>query len=126
MKKATRTYLIQLSLVLIAYAVCLVVALGVLHDHPHASWRPAIALLPMVPALFVPFVVLQKIRAMDEMQRRIQFEALGFSFAASAVVTFGYGLLENAGLRQLNWTFVWPVMGTFWILGLLLARRRYA
>ena len=62
---------------------------------------------------------------MDEMHLRIQFEALGFAFAASALLTFSYGFLENVGFPHLSWLMVWPAMGVMGIIGLAVARRRY-
>jgi hypothetical protein len=126
MTKATKVYVIQMSALLGAYMVCLMVAMGLLKDHPQAAWRYPVALLPIVPALFIPFAVRSFIRQMDEMQRRIQLEGMGFAFAASAVVTFAYGLLQNTGLPQVNWMWVWPVMAPLWCLGLVIARRRCA
>ena len=35
-------------------------------------------------------------------------------------------MLQNVGLPELNWMFVWPMLATFWGLGLGLAHRRYA
>ena len=37
---------------------------------------------------------------MDELQRRIHLEALGFAFGATAILTFAFGLMENAGLPR--------------------------
>src|SRR6202007_630577 len=38
---------------------------------------------------------------LDEVHKRVQVQALGFSLAATALLTFGYGFLESIG---------WPVM----------------
>ena len=70
--------------------------------------------------MFIPFF-----RELDELQRRIQLEGLAFGFTATAVLTLSYGFLQNAGLPQVNWVWVWPVMGACWSLGLAIARRRY-
>jgi hypothetical protein len=79
----------------------------------------------MVPALLVLRAVMGAFASMDELQRRIQLEALAFGFTASAVLTFTYGFLQGVGFPQANWTLVWPVMGSTWVLGLLIARRKY-
>jgi hypothetical protein len=62
---------------------------------------------------------------MDELQRRIQLESLAFGFAAAAIATFTYGFLQNAGLPEVSWVWVWPVMAVCWMVGQLVARRRY-
>jgi hypothetical protein len=47
--------------------------------------------------------VLLFLRETDELQRRIQLEALGFAFAAGSLVTFSHGLLQLAGLPLASW-----------------------
>jgi hypothetical protein len=69
--------------------------------------------------------VLLFLRETDELQRRIQLEALGFAFAAGSLVTFSYGLLQLAGLPLASWLWVWPVYGAMWLLGLAASSRRY-
>ena len=71
------------------------------------------------------WAIVRMMRTLDEMHLRIQFEALGFAFAASALLTFSYGFLENVGFPHISWICVWPVMGLMWMIGLALARRRY-
>ena len=62
---------------------------------------------------------------LDELQRRIQFEAIAFAFAGTALLTFSYGFVENVGFPHLSWFFVWPIMAILWIIGLGIATRRY-
>jgi hypothetical protein len=64
-------------------------------------------------------------RRMDELQMRIQFEALGFAFAGTAILTFSYGFLEGLGYPKLSMFMVWPILAVLWVVGLVLARRRY-
>ncbi len=85
------------------------------------------ALLPIVPAAFFPFILLDRIRACDELQLKIQFEAIAFAFAMAALLTLSYGFLQGfANFPDVNWVWVWPVMGLMWMIGVLLGRRRYA
>jgi len=88
-------------------------------------WRDLVALSPMLPAAATAWVVLRELRRMDELQRRIQLEALGFSFAGTAILTFSYGFLEGLGYPRLSMFTVWPILAMLWVVGLLLARRRY-
>jgi len=62
---------------------------------------------------------------MDEMQRRIQLDAIAISFLGTALVTFGWGFAEGAGLPHLRAFSVWPIMGALWALGMVIAQRRY-
>lgn len=117
----TVTMLISLAL----YAIVLVLSLTWLKAGVEGPWKYAIAVLPVLPALGIPFAVVRYCQAMDELQRRIQLESLAFGFGAAAIATFTYGFLQNAGLPEVSWVWVWPVMGTCWIVGNLVARRRY-
>lgn len=51
-------------------------------------WRDLIALSQMIPAATMAWVILRELRRMDELQLRIQLEALGFSFTGTAILTF--------------------------------------
>ena len=55
----------------------------------------------------------------------MQLESLAFGFAAAAIATFTYGFLQNAGLPDVSWVWVWPVMAVCWLLGQVAARWRY-
>ena len=91
----------------------------------HAPLKYAVAVLSVLPALGVPFAVLRYCQSMDELQLRIQLESLAFAFVAASIATFTYGFLQNAGLPDVSWVWVWPVMGLCWLVGQLVARRRY-
>ncbi|WP_193171621.1 hypothetical protein [Nisaea nitritireducens] len=119
-------YLIELGATFAAYVVALLVSNGLLTAlEPDHALRPFIALLPMLPAAAVCWSVIRQVRRVDEMQRMIQFEALAIAFAATALSTFSYGFLESVGFPKLSMFAVWPLMAGFWIVGGVIARRRY-
>jgi Na+/H+-dicarboxylate symporter len=107
------------------YAAALVVSLLWLKADPQVPWKYLIAILPVLPAMGIPVAVIRFIQSMDEIQLRLQLESLAFGFAATAIVTFTYGFLQNAGLPDVSWVWVWPVMAMCWIIGQLAARWRY-
>lgn len=125
MNKKHARYLIELFAVIALYGIVLVASLWLLKTYPDSPLRVVIALAPMLPALLLPVVVVRYLRRVDELQRQIQLEALGFAFAGSAVITFGYGFLETAGFPHLSWFAVWPIMGVLWIIGAFISQRRY-
>jgi hypothetical protein len=110
---------------LVLYAGALVLSLLWLKTGPPEPWKYSIAVLPVLPALGIPLAVIRYIQSMDELQLRIQLESLAFGFAATAIATFTYGFLQNAGLPEVSWVWVWPVMAVCWIVGQLAARWRY-
>lgn len=119
-------YLLELLAALVAYAITLMASLRFLPDIDRESGlRIAVSVAPMVPALAACWVIMRHLRRLDELQRTIQLEALGLAFAGTAIVTFSYGFLENAGLPKLTMFSVWPLMAALWVAGVLLGRWRY-
>jgi hypothetical protein len=125
LKKTQRKYTIELLAALVAYIPVLFLSITYLKANPESAWRIPIAIAPVLPAALIPLIVVRYIRRLDELERRITLEALGFAFGCSAVGTLAIGFLENAGFPRLSWTFVWPIMGLFWCVGKVLATRRY-
>jgi hypothetical protein len=117
----------EMGAALSLYTVFLILSLTLLKNPQDLGTvlRIVITLLPVIPAALMCWAIVRMMRTLDEMHLRIQFEALGFAFAASALLTFSYGFLENVGFPHISWICVWPVMGLMWIIGLALARRRY-
>jgi hypothetical protein len=122
-----KKYLWEMGVALASYMVVLIASIVFLKHHEDAGivLRSIVTLTPVIPAAFMCWAIVRQLRRLDEMHLRIQFEALGFAFAASALLTFSYGFLENVGAPHLPWLWVWPVMGLMWIIGLRIARRRY-
>jgi len=71
-------------------------------------------------------ITIYSLRKLDELQYRIQLEAVAFAFAASAIVIAGWGFMTKAGLPAVQWgPETWMLMVLLWALGLWLVRRRY-
>lgn len=122
----SKQYLKELATTLVVYLAVLVGSIELLtHVDVARPWRDLLALSPMIPAATMAWVILRELRRMDELQLRMQLEALGFSFAGTAILTFSYGFLEGLGYPRLSMFTVWPMLATLWILGIALARRRY-
>ena len=112
-------YVSLLCLGLIAYAGVLVAAqLRLAQGVDDGAIEVLLSVLPMLPALFICGVVVTGIRDMDELQRKVQFEALALAFAGTALITFTYGFLEGAGFPKLSMFVVWPLMAGLWVIGL--------
>ena len=64
----------------------------------------------------------------DELERRIQLEALAFAFPMTLLLIMTLGLLEIAiGLNRDHWSYrhVWPMLFILYFAGLARAKRRY-
>ena len=102
MSTSTRRYLKEFGLAIVAYMVAILVSVTLLKQIDDPVIAIPLALLPMVPAWFVLTAVVRYTRQLDELQRQVQFEGLAFAFGGTAMVTFSYGLLENAGFPSLT------------------------
>ena len=122
---ASKRYLIEFGSALTAYAGLLALSIYLLGPNP-SGWRATlVVLLPMLPAAAMCWAVVRQLRRSDELQRRMQLEALGLAFAGTALITFSYGFLELVGWPKLSMFAVWPLMAMLWIIGGVLASRRY-
>jgi hypothetical protein len=84
------------------------------------------ALVQGTASAIVIVMSLRSIRRLDELQLRIHLEALAIAFAGTGILATGYGFLVNAGLPDIDWgEVVWPSMVVLWVIGLVIANRRY-
>lgn len=110
---------------ILAYLMVLVGSVTAVQANPEAAWKYVVAILPVLPAALVIWLTVRALARMDEVQKRTQMQALGFSMVATALLTFGYGFLEAVGLPHLNPTFVLPLMTALWAIGLVVLGLRY-
>lgn len=90
--------------------------------------RAAVAVVPVPVFGWVLWTVSKGIARMDELQRRIQLEALVFAFPLTLLMLMTLGLVELAiGLNPDDWSYrhVWPFVFLFYFAGLVRAKRRY-
>jgi hypothetical protein len=116
---------IEFGLAILAYLMVLVGSVTVVQANPTADWRYFVVVLPVLPAGLVIWMFVRALARLDEMQKRIHLQAFGFSLGATALLSFGYGFLEGAGLPHLNWTYVLPLMAVLWAVGAALFTWRY-
>ncbi|HEX6315018.1 MAG TPA: hypothetical protein VFZ73_09170 [Gemmatimonadaceae bacterium] len=91
--------------------------------------RIVAALAPAPLAAAALFTLVRAARELDELERRIQLEALAFAFVLSMLLLMTLGLMELAiVLNRDDWSYrhVWAMLPTLYLVGLILARRRYA
>lgn len=122
---AQRRFLGNFILALLAYAGCVLVSSHYLPSLPAGAGKTALALLPVPAMLMMAWVVIEHLRSLDELARRIQLEALGLAFVGTALLTFSYGFLETAGYPRLSMFMVWSLMGSLWAIGAVVGVRRY-
>ena len=125
MNKAGKTYLQRFIGAMLLYIVVLVLSIVLLRNLGESPLRFPAAILPLFPIVLGLIAFLRFFGELDELQKRIQLDALAFSFVTTGLLTFSYGLLENAGLPQIPFTAVFPLMIALWGLGSVIASWRY-
>lgn len=125
MDTAGKMYLRKFSLAMAAYVVVLILVVLAAARLDASPWRYLVWLLPAIPVVFMVGAYLGFLAKMDELAQRIQLIALGFAFGVTALLTFTYGMLENAGLPSLSLVWVFPLMIVLWGIGTAAASRRY-
>lgn len=116
---------IEFGLALLAYLMVLVGCVTVLQANPGAQWRYFVAVVPLAPTALALWIFVRALSRLDELHKRIQMQAFGFSLAATALLTFGYGFLEGVGMPHLSWTLVLPLEAVFWGVGTAIFTLRY-
>ena len=94
------------------------------------TWVRVIAALAPTPIAGAALLaIIRGARELDELERRIQLEALAFAFVIAVLLLMTLGLMELAvTLNRDDWSYrhVWAMLPTLYFLGLALARRRYS
>ncbi|MFN8385023.1 MAG: hypothetical protein U0V48_01405 [Anaerolineales bacterium] len=108
------------------YIVLLIGSVTVLTNFelPKAA-QIAITLIPVIPTIFVVIAVMRALRDSDELQQKIQLQAVTFSAIVTGLITFSYGFLENIGFPHFPTLFVFPLMIALWGISLAYFNRRY-
>ena len=84
-----------------------------------------ISVLPLVGWSGVVISIGLAIASLDELQRRIQTEAIAIGFAIAAVFVGGYALFQFAGLPEINLGLALMAMSAAWLIGKLWTLWRY-
>jgi O-antigen/teichoic acid export membrane protein len=85
-----------------------------------------VALIPLAAWVVLVVFIGAAIASLDELQRRIQTEAIAIGFAGTVIVCGGIGLLGIGDLlAPWNWGLVIFVMAFMWFLGKMWTMWRY-
>ena len=90
--------------------------------------RAAIALLPVPFFISYLWTWMKGLKEMDELERRIELEALGFAFPAALVLLMTIGLLDIAialNPDDFSLRHIWAMLPLLYYVGLWRAKRRY-
>jgi hypothetical protein len=111
---------------LVVYVVCSVLV----QRTTLADWqRVAISFVPLPFFGLFLWRFVQHMRSSDELERRIQLEALAIAFPLAIALLMTLGLLQRANaVLSAGWSYssIWTYLVLCYLLGRAIARRRYA
>jgi hypothetical protein len=127
MTPAARRYAREFLIAMMLYAAAVIALALIVNRLPPPAWATIpLALVPMAPLLLALRAYLVFFRAMDELQRRIQSEAMLIALALVGFGTLAYGFLEGfADFPRLHVIFVFPAMIAVWGVAVAFVSRRY-
>ena len=120
-----KRYLIEFGGAMAAYTVLVPLSMWMLHGHEHTALGYCLAFLPIIPSFFALLAFLRFFRGLDELQRRIQLEAVVLSFLGTCFITLTWAFQQNAGLPRFDVSWVAPPLIALWGIGVGIAKRRY-
>ncbi len=112
-----------------AWFVTWLVARGVLESTMPTWLRVVAALAPTPIAAAALVTIVRGARELDELEKRIQLEALAIAFVLAVLLIMTLGLMELAvTLNRDDWSYrhVWAMLPPLYFAGLVIARRRYS
>ena len=110
---------------LILYIGLLAVAVTWAPTMELSLWRYIIALLPMIPGLFLAFGIVKVSSQLDEMESRILLEAVAFSFIFTLILLLSFGLLSLVGVPQPRTIYIVFTMCILLVIGKFWGNWRY-
>lgn len=128
-EQTSRVYGLRLLFAGLLWASTYLLSRGLLEwPLPSQSVRVAVAVIPLPFFVWFLWVWMRGVAVMDELQRRIELEALAFAFPISVVLLMTLGLMGLAiPLNPDDWSYrhVWAMMPALYYAGLWRAKRRY-
>jgi hypothetical protein len=121
-----KQYFIEFGTAMMGYVLILIPAIWVSENWlAESGWRYAVVVLPVMPLLLALRAYMRWLGRIDELQQRIQIQAIGFAAGATGILTFALGLLETAGFPRVPLLWVFPIMIFLWGIATGVASRRY-
>lgn len=121
-----KRYFKEFYLSITAYVIILFASISILKKFEFSGVvQGVIALTPVVPIIFIIIAIMRGIKDSDELQQKVQLNAIMFSAVTTGLITFSYGLLEGVGFPPFPAIWVLPMMFIFWGFSLGFFWKRY-
>lgn len=127
---AGRRYLRALWPIMVAYSLTLFLSLWLVkHGIDSLPLRALVAILPALPIALLMRAALRYLREIDELQRRIETEAIGIASLLVALLYFAGGLLQKAKVIDLDaaaaMIWVFPLLCLVYGIARMALTKRY-
>lgn len=122
---AAKRYRLRFSVAMVAYTIVLLATITLAQRIEQNPVHTLIALLPVIPLVFVFVFIVQFINAIDELERQIHIESLALAAGATALAAVTYGFLEVAGFPHVSMWYTYLFVAGTWVVAQPLVRRRY-
>ena len=127
---AGRRYLRALWPIMIGYSLTLFVSLTLVRRGIESvPLRALVAVLPALPIVLLMRAALRYLREIDELQRRIETEAIGIASLLVSLLFFAGGLLQKAQVFDVDagvaMIWVFPLLCAIYGIAKMILTRRY-
>lgn len=99
---AQRSYMREFLPAMAAYVVLLLVSQLLLRQVHPVPLRVLVVLLPIAPIVFVVRAMVRLVLASDELERRLQLEAISIASMSVGLLSFAAAFLRGAGLLPID------------------------
>ena len=123
--KQRAQYLRPLLIPLILYISLLALAVKLTPGLENSLYGYIVALLPMIPGLFLAYGMVNITSKLDEMERRILLQAAAFSFIFTLILLLSFGLLSLVGIPQPDPIYISLLMIILLAVGKIWGNWRY-
>lgn len=122
-----RRYLREFFPAMGAYVVIMLVVPPAMSRVHGTIARSLLALLPVIPTIFVARAIIRRILGGDELERRVFLEATAIAGLIVALASFSLGFVQAAGVIQIHagLLYVLPAMIAIWGVALPWLKHRY-
>ena len=110
-------------------AVYFVIALPALllaqNQFADSPLRYVLVTLPVIPAFWAGYSLIQYILEQDELTRKTHMEATMLAAVALCAFTFTYGFLETVGLPPFPTLLIFPIFMVMWGIAYFFTKHKY-
>ncbi|MDN5924448.1 MAG: hypothetical protein L0H70_05555 [Xanthomonadales bacterium] len=127
LRKAERRYLREFFPAMAAYVIVVLTLWPMVAHIDSVVGKVLLSLLPVVPVIFVVRAMLRLLLASDELQQRMQLQAICIASLTVGLLSFAAAFMRSAGVLVWDNALMWVLPALFGVYGiaLLWIHRRY-